>query len=149
MDGLQGAVLDVKLKYLDRWNEQRRKYAQRYQELLAGCGDIQFLETRDENEHIYHLFVVKTSKRDALQQHLKSKGIDTGIHYPIPIHLLEAMQSHGGKEGLPAVAPRGAKVGSFPIAEKLAQEILSLPMYPELTEKQIDEVCVTIEKFFE
>ncbi len=136
MDGIQGAVLNVKLKYLDEWNVKRREHAKKYREQLEGCGDVRFFETREDAEHIYHLFVVRTPRRDALQKHLKSKGIDTGIHYPIPIHLLEAMRGFGWKRG------------SFPVAEKLAQEILSLPMYPELTEEQIGEVSLAIGDFF-
>lgn len=136
MDGIQGAVLSMKLKHLDAWNAKRREHAKKYREHLVGCGDIQFFETRKDAEHIYHLFVIRTSKRDALQKHLKERSIDTGIHYPIPIHLLEAMKDYSWK------------TGRFPIAEKLAKEILSLPMYPELTERQIEEVCHAIKAFF-
>jgi dTDP-4-amino-4,6-dideoxygalactose transaminase len=135
MDGIQGAVLTVKLQHLDAWNARRRAHAKTYQERLVGVGDLRFFETPEGNEHIYHLFVIRTSKRDALQRHLKSRGIETGIHYPVPIHLLPATHNLGWNEG------------DLPVAEKLSKEILSLPMFPELTERQIEQVCTTIKEF--
>lgn len=136
MDGIQGAVLSVKLRHLDEWNAKRRQHAEQYQQKLSGIGDIRFFETDERSEHVEHLFVIRTAQHDRLQEHLKSKGIATGIHYPIPIHLQRAYA------GLPY------KEGDFPVAEKLSTEILSLPMYPELTEEQIEEVCEAMRDFF-
>jgi dTDP-4-amino-4,6-dideoxygalactose transaminase len=136
MDGIQGAVLDIKLKYLDNWNKSRYEHAQSYQEALNGIGDIRFIEEKKDRTQIYHLFVIRTSKRDALQRHLNDAGIQSGIHYPIPLHLQKAYTSLGHKKG------------DFPNAEKLCDEILSLPMFPELTESLIDEVVSSVKTFF-
>ena len=136
MDGIQGAVLSVKLRHLDAWNTLRRKHAGRYREKLKGVGDLHFFEELPECEGNYHLFVVRTAKRDALKTHLEKAGIGVGIHYPIPIHLQKAYASLGGKKG------------DCPVAEKLSKEILSLPMYAELTEKQVEEVCGAVQDFF-
>lgn len=127
MDGIQGAVLDVKLKHLEEWNEKRRSHAALYRKLLSKNPDITLFKAHDDRVHNYHLFVVRMKNRDAVQAKLKDKGISTGIHYPIPIHMQEA---YAGKW----------KKGDFPVSEKLAGEILSLPMYAELTETQIQEV---------
>lgn len=136
LDGIQGAVLGVKLPHLRAWNDARHRNAQSYRKKLEGIGDIRFFGERPGSTHNYHLFVIRTGRRDALQAHLKEKNIGTGIHYPIPIHLQKAYDN------------RGWKAGDFPVAEKLATEILSLPMFPELTEAQIDEVCGEIGAFF-
>jgi dTDP-4-amino-4,6-dideoxygalactose transaminase len=136
MDGIQGAVLSVKLKHLDEWNERRRENAELYRKNLKGVGDIHFIEVPNACTSSMHLFVMKTEKRDALQEHLKKHDVASGIHYPIPIHLQ------------PAYKDRGWKKGDFPVAEKLAEEILSLPMYPELKDKKIDEVCKCVQNFF-
>lgn len=133
MDGLQGAVLGVKLPHLDAWNSSRRDNAALYRKLLP--ASIHTITQRSGSLSNYHLFVIRTEKRDSLQEHLKTHGIQTGIHYPIPVHLQPAMQDSGWKEG------------DFPVAEKLAKEILSLPMFPELTEEQIGGVCEAIEIF--
>ncbi len=129
MDGIQGAVLGVKLPYLDRWNEARRTHATSYRTKLMGIGDIRFIAEKPDRTAVYHLFVIRTAKRDALQAHLTEHGIATAIHYPIPLHLQKPLQHLGYKEG------------DFPSTEKLAKEMLSLPMYAELTEGQIREVC--------
>jgi dTDP-4-amino-4,6-dideoxygalactose transaminase len=125
MDGIQGAVLSVKLKHLDAWNALRRKHAEHYRSHLQ---NVDFFEEAPGCISNYHLFVIKTQNRAALQKHLKEKGTDTGIHYPTPIHLQKAY------------AFLGYKQGDFPFSEKLAKEILSLPMYAELTEEKIEEV---------
>jgi dTDP-4-amino-4,6-dideoxygalactose transaminase len=136
MDGIQSAVLSVKLEYLDEWNARRRRHAAQYRKLLKGVGDIRFFEALADSEHVYHLFVIRTVARDALQEHLKKRGIETGIHYPIPIHLQRAYGD----------LPYGA--GDFPIAEMLSSELLSLPMFPELKEGQIEESCNGVQTFF-
>ncbi len=128
MDGIQGAVLDVKLKHLDTWNTARRKHAVQYRTLLGDNPNITLFTAHDKRDSNYHLFVVRVKNRDEVQKKMKDKGIATGIHYPIPIHLQEA---YAGKW----------KKGDFPIAEKIAPELLSLPMYAELTEAQVKAIC--------
>lgn len=136
MDGIQGAVLNVKLKYLEQWNIQRRLLADHYKKRLEHCTEIRLLTTHSNNEHVYHLMVIAAQNRHALQEHLTAHGIQTGIHYPVPIHRQEAY----GKTPL--------ALKTFPIAEKLSTQILSLPMYPELRIEQVDYVCDTVLQFF-
>jgi dTDP-4-amino-4,6-dideoxygalactose transaminase len=136
LDTLQAAVLDVKLPHLHDWNERRATHAAAYRELLAGVGDLEFQRRMDGSTHIYHLFIVETDRRDALQQHLAAHGVQTGIHYPIPIHLQEAYRQ------------LGHPAGSFPNAERLAKRMLSLPMFPELSEAQLTFVADQIKDFF-
>ena len=131
LEGIQGAVLGVKLRYLDQWNDLRRAHAARYMELLDGTGLV-LPQEMSYARHVYHLFVVQHEERDALQKHLSEVGIQTGIHYPIPIHLQ------------PAYASRGFKVGDFPEAEQQARRVLSLPMFPELTDEQIARIAEKI-----
>jgi dTDP-4-amino-4,6-dideoxygalactose transaminase len=127
LEGIQGAVLGVKLKHLDKWNGLRREHAARYDELLKESGLILPREM-EYARHVYHLYVVQTDERDALQTSLNEAGVQTGIHYPIPIHLQ------------PAYAFLGHKTGDFPEAERQANCVLSLPMFPELTDEQIKRV---------
>jgi len=134
LDSIQAAVLLAKLPHLDTWNDNRRKSAQLYNELLS---DVE-VTTPVEGEgyrHIYHLYVIRTKKRDEMLEYLKTKDVFCGIHYPIPIHLQNAYKD------LPY------KKGDFPITEEYADEILSLPMYPELTEEQIHYVVDRTEEF--
>lgn len=133
MDGFQGAVLNAKLKYLDKWINARREKAKLYNELLRGV-----VETPKEAEyakHVYHLYVIRTKERDRLIEYLSSKNIATGIHYPVPIHLQEAYSF------------MGLNKGSFPEAEKAANEIVSLPIYPEISEEQINYVASATREF--
>jgi dTDP-4-amino-4,6-dideoxygalactose transaminase len=132
MDGIQGAVLTVKLQYLDEWNAKRRQHAAQYRELLVRDERIQLIDEQEGVEGIYHLFVVRVQNREEVQKALTEKGISTGIHYPVPLHLLKACESLGYKKG------------AFPVAEQLSGEILSLPMYPELTESQIEYVAESL-----
>ncbi|RKY84777.1 erythromycin biosynthesis sensory transduction protein eryC1 [candidate division KSB1 bacterium] len=134
MEGFQGAILRVKLKYLDEWIDARRKNARRYNEILKSLDVITPYE-ESFNKHVYHLYVVRIKKREQLQNYLKDKEIFTGIHYPIPIHLQESYKDLGCDEG------------DFPVTEMLADEILSLPMYPELSDEQIEYVCENIKEF--
>ncbi len=127
LEGLQGAVLGVKLKHLDRWNTLRREHAALYNQLLKDTNLILPREM-DYAQHVYHLYVVQTEERDALQKSLTEAGVQTGIHYPIPIHLQ------------PAYAFLGHKPGDFPEAERQARRVLSLPMFPELTNEQLEHV---------
>ena len=136
LDGLQAAFLSVKLQHLPSWNEARLCHADTYAAELEGVGDLALQKRSGSSTHVYHLFVVETAERDGLREFLTERGIQTGIHYPIPIHLQEAYRDLG-------VLP-----GAFPHAERLARESLSLPMYPELTEEQIDSVTNAIREFF-
>ncbi len=135
LDDIQAAILSVKLKYLDMWNNERRKIAFIYDILLKNNFKIP-IENKN-NKHVYHLYVIKTDKRDELQNFLKNKGIGSVIHYPIPIHLQPAYEYLGYKEG------------DFPKAEQYASEILSLPIFPELENEEIQEVVKVIKEFFE
>jgi dTDP-4-amino-4,6-dideoxygalactose transaminase len=136
MDGFQGAVLGVKMKYIDAWTRQRQEKAALYSQLLAGIEGVELPALMDGAESVYHLYVIQTDRRDELQAYLKDHGIDTGLHYPIPLHLQEAYS------GL------GYKAGDFPVAERAAGRILSLPIYPELQEGQIRYVSEKIREFF-
>ncbi|MFW6194925.1 MAG: DegT/DnrJ/EryC1/StrS family aminotransferase [Chloroflexota bacterium] len=135
LDELQAAILRVKLPHLDAWNERRRALASAYAERLADVP-LQLPVERPWANAVYHLFVVRTPHRDELQRWLSDGGVHTGIHYPIPIHLQEGYRSFSN----------GA--GSLPVTEKAVSEILSLPMYPELTEAQLDEVVIRLSRFF-
>jgi dTDP-4-amino-4,6-dideoxygalactose transaminase len=134
LDTIQAAVLQVKLKYLSLWNESRRRHADAYRERLRDLPII-LPKEMPGNHHIYHLFVIRHPKRDALLAALSNKGISCQIHYPIPNHLQKAYAS------------LGYAAGSFPVSERVAPEILSLPMFPELTEQQIDYTCQSIREF--
>jgi dTDP-4-amino-4,6-dideoxygalactose transaminase len=137
LDTLQAAALSVKLRRLVDWNEARERHAQNYRRLLAGVGDLTFQEQAPGSTHVHHLFVVETGERDALREHLHGVGIQTGIHYPIPVHLQ------------PAYEDLGYKAGDFPNTERLAARMLSLPMFPELRPDQIGFVVDEIRRFFD
>jgi dTDP-4-amino-4,6-dideoxygalactose transaminase len=128
MDGIQGAVLSVKLKYLDKANEGRRRAASRYNQLLAGASGVVLPVEADYGRHIYHVYAVRVGQRDAILKQLGERGIAAGIHYPVPVHLQNAY------------ANLGYKHGDFPVSEACGNSFLSLPMYPELTDQQIDTV---------
>jgi dTDP-4-amino-4,6-dideoxygalactose transaminase len=134
LGALEGAALRVKLPYLERWNERRRAHAQRYDRLLARLPVATTTES-PSGTSVYHLYVVRTSERDMLRDHLTSRGIGTGIHYPVPIHLQ------------PAYAHLGYRRGSLQVTEAHAVELVSLPMYAELTDEQIDAVVESVEAF--
>ena len=134
LDELQAVVLRAKLPHLADWNEQRRHNAARYDELLQGLPLVLPM-TCPENKHVYHLYVIRTERRDELQGYLKEQGIATGIHYPVPLHLQRAMS------GL------GYCFGDMPVAEHVAQGVLSLPMYPELSDEQACFICDSIRTF--
>ena len=136
MDGIQGAVLKVKLKHLQLWTENRRKAAAKYKELLLDLNQVQVPVEMAYNKHVYHLFVIQAQKRDELHAYLNEKHISTGLHYPIPLHLQ------------PCFKHLGYTKGDFPISEKLADNCLSLPIFPEITEEQIQYVCNTISEFY-
>jgi dTDP-4-amino-4,6-dideoxygalactose transaminase len=134
LDTLQAAVLRVKLRHLDAWNAARRQHAKLYGELLAHSPVVVPTEA-DYAESVYHLYVIRIKDRDRLRAYLREKGVATGIHYPIPIHLQ------------PAYRDLGCEKGSFPITEDYASEVLSLPMYAELTPDSIECVAEAIRNF--
>ena len=145
MEGIQGAVLSVKLKYIEKWTNERRRVAQRYKELLGRCEEIILPAEMPDHKHVYHLYVIKVNKgnlqknkddRDKLQTFLQEQKISTGLHYPVPLHLQECFKFFGYKRG------------DFPETEMLADSGLSLPMYPELTDEQIEYVSNAILKYF-
>lgn len=137
MDGIQGAVLTVKLNHLDQWNALRRQNAVLYKHTLNTADGILLPEETDNRKHVYHLFPVRLRYRDELLSDLKAKDIHCAIHYPLPIHLQDAYKH------------LGLKAGAFPVTEKAAAEVLSLPMFPELTEPMIEQVCNEIKKWGE
>ena len=133
MEGMQGAILRVKLRHLQAWTEARRSHAALYDKLLAGSG-VQIPQVMDYAYHVYHVYGVRVPQRDALQQTLQQQGVQTGIHYPIPVHMLEAY------------ADLGYKPGDLPCSEQIANNILSLPMFAELSDEQINIVTDTLLK---
>jgi dTDP-4-amino-4,6-dideoxygalactose transaminase len=135
MEGIQGAVLGVKLKHLDAWTRERRRVAHRYDELLADTP-LQLPREAGYAESAWHLYVVRHPRRDELKKHLETNHIGCALHYPLPLHLQKAY------------AHLKYKPGDFPIAEKAARECLSLPIYPELTEAQIQRVASVTKEFF-
>lgn len=137
LDTLQAAILRIKLKHLDTWNAQRQKLAAYYTEKLASIKGISVPHHFENRAGIYHVYVIRASKRDELQKYLASKGITTIIHYPVPLHLQEAY------------AYLGYKTGDLPKTEKACEEILSSPMYPEMTTEQADEVIKVIREFYQ
>ena len=136
LDTIQAAILLVKLRYLEEWTERRRQNARLYRQYLAGIGEIQIPIEEVNVRAVYHTFVIQAEQRDLLRSQLGVRGIETAVHYPVPIHL-----SAAGQE-------LGYPVGSFPVAEEQAQRILSLPVYPELNEAQIQRVCESIRAFY-
>jgi dTDP-4-amino-4,6-dideoxygalactose transaminase len=134
MEGLQGAVLDVKLRHLDEWNDSRRQHADRLSELLQGTPGLQLPTGPAASSHVWHLYVVLVDDgvREMLIEKLAERGVSTGIHYPTPVPFQ------------PAYAQLGYQRGQFPVAEDVARRCLSLPMYPDLTGVQIEYVAETL-----
>ncbi len=137
LDTIQALVLSEKLKRLDGWNAARRAAAAQYTDRLQGVGDIKTPVIRKGSEPVFHLYVIQTERRDELQAYLTEQGVDCLIHYPIPVHLQKAY------------AERGWDCGDFPLTEKIAESILSLPIFPGITEEQIEFVCERIRSFYE
>jgi dTDP-4-amino-4,6-dideoxygalactose transaminase len=136
LDEIQAAVLRAKLPHLPIWNERRRECAQSYHRLLRDLP-VETPVERPDNRHVYHLYVIRAPERDALQSWLKDRGVATGIHYPLAVHQQEAFKTTGGQDS------------DLPVTEKIVGEILSLPMYPELTGAQIEYVASAIRAFYE
>ena len=136
LEALQGAVLRVKLRYLEAWTEARRAVAERYDKLFAGSG-IPTPEAMSYARHVYHVYAIRVKNRQRFQDDLSRQGVQTGIHYPHPVHTL------------PAFADLGYRLGDFACSEQAADEVLSLPIFPELTVSQaqrvVDAVCATAE----
>ena len=135
LDEIQAAALRVKLPYLDSWNAARRTWAEEYSHRLADLEGVVTPVAQPHAKHVFHLYVIRTRERDRLQSFLKDRGVSTGIHYPVPVHLQEAC------------ADLGYSPGSLPETEAAVQEIVSLPMYPELTLDEVTYVCETIREF--
>ncbi|MFZ4621825.1 MAG: DegT/DnrJ/EryC1/StrS family aminotransferase [Bacteroidota bacterium] len=136
MDGIQGAVLGVKLPYLKQWTDNRRAVATRYRELLKDVGQIVLPKEMEYSRHVYHLYVILAERRDELVKHLNANGIATGLHYPVPLHQQECFKGLGYTHG------------QFPLAESFAGRLLSLPMYSELTDEQIVYIADSIKNFY-
>ncbi|MBL7073623.1 DegT/DnrJ/EryC1/StrS family aminotransferase [candidate division KSB1 bacterium] len=135
LDGLQAAILSVKLKYISEWNEKRRQHALNYNELLSNIDGITTPKIHPDVKHVFHLYVIRINKRNELQKYLKDSGIATGIHYPTPLPFLKAYEylKHTNED--------------FPVAYKYKDEILSLPIFPELSKGQIQYVVDCIKRF--
>lgn len=133
MEGLQGAILRVKLRRLSEWTDARRAHASAYGRLLADSG-VRTPKEADFARHVYHVYAVRTSDRASLERTLHAHGVSTGIHYPVPVHLQ------------PAYADLGHRAGDFPESERAAAEVLSLPMYPELAHTQIEQVTAAVKQ---
>jgi len=135
MDGFQGAILSVKLKYLNTWNEARRSHAKAYRDGLTNLDGIATPQESPYAKHIYHVYAIRTTQREALLKALAEKEISCGIHYPVPVHLQEAYRE------------LDLAKGTYPVAERCASEFLSLPMFPELRREQVEYVVTEIGHF--
>jgi dTDP-4-amino-4,6-dideoxygalactose transaminase len=140
LDALQARILEFKLPHLDRWNADRRRIARAYQQGLAGLP-LQWQYAGDASEpigadHVYHLFQIQTPQRDDLMVHLKRQAIDATVRYPTPIHLQPAFKALNYREG------------DFPVSERLARELLCLPLRPGMTDLEIERVCDSVKGFF-
>ncbi len=134
LDGIQGAILSAKLPHLDDWNAARRAHAAEYNRLLAGVPGVGLPAEANYAKHIYHIYPIRVARRDEALKQLAAEGVHGGIHYPIPVHLQEAYRFLGlGR-------------GAFPVSEQCASEVLSLPMFPELTHEQIEQVVKAVKK---
>ena len=137
MEEIQAGVLYVKLKYLNQWTENRRRIASEYTRYFSKLnGAVLPPSCSDYIKHVYHLYIIRTNKRDGLQQYLTERGIQTSLHYPMPLHLQKAYSYLNHNKG------------DFPVAEQGCSQILSLPMYPELTNEQVKFVCESIKSYF-
>jgi dTDP-4-amino-4,6-dideoxygalactose transaminase len=137
LDGIHAAVLEVKLRYIDTWTKQRRRTAELYNNLLGDFQKIILPKEMIYAKHVYHLYVIRTTERDRLFEYMRNKGIEVGIHYPVAL------------PNLPAYAYLKHNAAEFPNATTLSGEILSLPIYPEMTEAQVEYTVNTLKRFFE
>lgn len=137
LDAIQAGVLRIKLRRLEAWNQSRRQNAAHYNELLSRIKGVTVPVEPDGYRHVYHLYVILADDRDLLQKCLDKKGVSTGLHYPVPLHLQKAYANQGHKEG------------DFPVTESVARRVLSLPMFPELAKEQVEYVADCIRQFME
>jgi dTDP-4-amino-4,6-dideoxygalactose transaminase len=135
LDSLQAAVLRAKLRHLDQWNASRQRAAKLYDELLKDVASIRTPYAAEESSHVYHLYVIQHPERDRLLSYLRDQGVQAGLHYPTPVHLQ------------PCYENLGMPVGSLPITEEIASRVISLPMFAEITDEQIEHVCDSIKSF--
>ncbi|ANL31290.1 DegT/DnrJ/EryC1/StrS family aminotransferase protein (plasmid) [Rhizobium phaseoli] len=133
MDAIQGAILRIKLRHLEAWTEARRTHAGRYSSLLGRSAHLTTPVEKDGRRHVYHVYAIRSRDRDELQRVLSAEGIQSGLHYPIPVHLQKAH------------ADLGYKTGDFPVSEAAAKEVLSLPIYPEMPAWHVDQVAAALE----
>ena len=136
LDALQAAVLSAKLPHLEGWAEARRRNAGLYDELLTGVAEVVTPAVAPGNTHVYNQYAIRARRRDELRGHLTERGIGTGVHYPVPLHLQACFQELGYREG------------DFPVSEKLCTEVLSLPVFPELGERKVAAVAEAIREFY-
>jgi dTDP-4-amino-4,6-dideoxygalactose transaminase len=136
MDGIQGAVLGVKLRHLDRWTERRREIAAFYASELGGVGDLRLPSEVKGAFHVYYLYVVRTAQRDRLRDHLAAKGIASALHYPVPLHLQDALRNMGHRPG------------DFPESERAAKETIALPLFAEMTDADAASVAAAVREFY-
>ncbi len=133
LDELQAGILRAKLRYLDTWNERRREVAERYRVLMADSG-VKVPWEAPYAKHVYHLYVIRVKGRKTVQEHLRSLGIASGLYYPLPLHVVEPYEA------------LGYRPGTFPEAEQAAQETLAIPLYPEMTDEQIQAVASAVKE---
>ena len=136
LDTLQAAILNVKLSHIENAIQKRANHAAHYHEMLKDISEIKLPVVKDGCKEVYYVFCIKAEKRDALDEHLKSKNIGTSVYYPIPLHLQKCFEYLSYKKG------------DFPVAEKLCETVLALPMFPELTEDEVNFVCESIKEFY-
>jgi dTDP-4-amino-4,6-dideoxygalactose transaminase len=136
LDSIQAAMLTVKLNYAKEWIKKRISHARYYSKLLATCPEVSVPYIRTDTEHTFHLYVIKTRERDKLKEYLEKRGIQTAIHYPVALPFLPAYEYLGYHEN------------DFPVASQCTREILSLPLFPELTDRQLEYVCQHIQSFY-
>lgn len=136
LDALQAAVLSAKLPLVDAWIEARRAAARRYDELLAGVAEVRTPRVPSGDEHVFGVYTIRAERRDALREHLAARGIGSSIYYPVPLHLQECFAELGGR------------AGDLPVSESLAQEVLSLPIYPEMPQADVAGVTAAIREFY-
>ncbi len=134
MDGIQGAILRVKLRHLDAWTAARRTHAARYSSMLSNLDTVETPVEVAYRRHVYHIYAVRCRDRDALHRALEAEGIQSGLHYPIPVHLQKAHED------------LGYRPGDFPVSEAAARTVLSLPIYPEMTARQVEQVVAAVEQ---
>jgi dTDP-4-amino-4,6-dideoxygalactose transaminase len=132
LDALQAAILRVKLRHLDDWNAHRRRAAAELRRALQGTGVQTPVGPMDDGDHVYHLFVVRSEDRDQLREHLGESGIASAVHYPVPVHLTEAY------------GQLGYQAGSLPVAEEMAEQVCSLPMFPGIDDDQISAIAAAV-----